>query len=188
MLQVPPQSPKGIKYIFPASGWLWEILAMTASFGCTVSVLAILVKMKDQPLSNWTFFLSLPATVAVFITLVKSTTIFSVSACIGQYKWLYFRSAARSLHDLDLFEEASRGPVGSFRLLAGTRWGLASIGAVATILALGSDALVQQVVKFTLHDVAVNGGNASFGLARHYSTGAQFSQGTPFTVEGMYPN
>ena len=160
-------------------------MAMTASFGCMVCVMAILVKMKDQPLSNWTFFLSLPATVAVFITLAKSTTIFSVAACIGQYKWLYFRSAARSLHDLDLFEDASRGPIGSIRLLTSTQWGLASIGAVATILALGFDAFVQQVIKFTPHDIAINGGNASFGLAHNYHGGAQSFQGSAYIIEGM---
>lgn len=169
-------------------GWSWEILAITVSLGCMTSIVTILLKMKDHPLSEWTFSLSLPATIAIFSTAAKSTAGFAVAACISQYKWLYFKTAMRTLGDFDLFEEASRGPVGSLRLLATRPRGLASIGAAATILALGFDVFIQQIIRFTPFDVAVDDGRASFGLAHSYRARARSTDGVGvnFQFEGNY--
>lgn len=160
---------------------------MSASVGCMVSIAVILVKMKDQPLSRWTFFLSLPATVAIFATASKSTAALAVAACISQSKWLHFSMATRILGDLDLFEEASRGPIGSLKLLATRPRGLASIGAVATVLALGLDVFIQQVIRFSPVDVARDDGNALFGLTHTYYGGAKLvaSSSATFGIEGM---
>jgi len=35
---------------------------------------------------------------------------FVISICIGQAKWVYYRTKSRSLMELELIEEASRGP------------------------------------------------------------------------------
>ncbi len=65
-------------------------------------------------------------------------------------------------------------------------WKLATIGAVITILALGIDAFVQQVVSFDNQNVAVSDGIASFGLARNYSGGAHASTGIFWAIDGTY--
>ncbi|KAK1765971.1 hypothetical protein QBC33DRAFT_612101 [Phialemonium atrogriseum] len=148
-------------------GWSWEILAITVSLGCMTSIVTILVKMKDHPLSEWTFSLSLPATISISSTAAKSTAGFGVAACISQYKWLYFKMAARTLGDFDLFEEASRGPVGSLRLLATRPRELASIGARGYYTRFG----------FTPFTVAVDDGRASFGLAHRYRASARSIDG-----------
>ncbi|KAL2183361.1 hypothetical protein L209DRAFT_767441 [Thermothelomyces heterothallicus CBS 203.75] len=154
-------------------GWSWEILAMIASFGCTASIVAILAFMDDRPLADWHFFLSISATIAIFGTALKSTAAFAVGGCVSQYKWLYFKSSPRKLVDLDLIDEASRGPLGSLVLLARRPMGLASIAAAVTLLALAVETFVQQTVTFTPRNVAVDDGNAVLGLAHTYNGGAK---------------
>ncbi|ORY69038.1 uncharacterized protein BCR38DRAFT_472446 [Pseudomassariella vexata] len=166
-------------------GWIWEALSVTASFGCMVAVMVILIKMQEQPLSDWAFFISLNATIAIFITAAKSMLLLSVAACISQCKWTHFKASARKLHELDLFEEASRGPLGSLVLLFRVRWrlGVATLGGLATILALGIDAFAQQVVTLYSRDVPSDDGNATFGLSHFYDSGAtmQEQSGNAFT-------
>lgn len=154
-------------------GWFFEILAMVASFACMASIVAILAVMDDRPLTEWHFFFSIPATVAIFGTALKSTAAFAVAGCVSQYKWLHFKSSPRKLVDLDLIDDASRGPLGALVLLARRPMGLASIAAAVTLLALAVETFVQQTVTFTPRNVLVDDGEAVLGLAHTYDGGAR---------------
>ena len=44
--------------------------------------------------------------------------VLSVAAAIGQSKWLWFQDDSRILQDIELFDDASRGPLGSLRMLS----------------------------------------------------------------------
>jgi hypothetical protein len=152
---------------------------MAASFLCTAAVIAILAGINNKPLSRWTFIISLNATIAVFITAAKSTAILSVASCQSQCKWLHFKKSARKVHELELFENASRGPWGSLLLLSliRSRLGLiAGIGAIATIFALGIDASAQQLVGLNSRPVEVDH-DAAFGLSYMYDGGTQSDSG-----------
>ena len=150
--------------------WWWELTSVIGSALCTASIVAILASMHGKPLSNWTFLLSLPATIALFSTAAKLLAGVAAAAGISQSKWLHFRSNPRPLRDFDLFENASRGPMGSLRLLGFGPWGLVSIGAFATVLAVGFDVFAQQLVQLDIKDVMVDDGTAVLGLAHEYIT------------------
>ncbi|KLU85043.1 hypothetical protein MAPG_04075 [Magnaporthiopsis poae ATCC 64411] len=152
--------------------WWWEMLAIVASLLCMAGIVIILARMNGRPLTNWTFFLSLPATIAVFSTAAKSLAAVAIGASISQSKWLHFRAGPRPLGDLDRFEEASRGPMGSLKLVGAGPWGLVTIGALATVLALGFDVFIQQLVRLDPRDVAFDDGRAALGLSHDYITGA----------------
>ena len=151
---------------------------MIVSFGCMVAVVAILASMQSTPLSHWTFPIALNATIAIFITTSKSMALLVIAACIAQSKWILLKSSRmpRRLQELDLFEEASRGPLGAIMLLPRVHWDswIASIGAIATILALGIDTFAQQVVRLETVTIEVADNNVSFGLSRLYNSSAQF--------------
>ncbi|KAK3899054.1 hypothetical protein C8A05DRAFT_46780 [Staphylotrichum tortipilum] len=153
--------------------WRWELLSLAFSVGCMISIVAILFTFQDRPQSEWRGgSLSITGTLAIFSTSANMAAALAVGACISQYKWLHFRKAPHQLSDLDLLEEASRGPLGSLTLLTKRPRGLASIGAVVTLLALGFDVFVQQTVSFEPRDVAMDDGNATLGLAHAYDSGA----------------
>lgn len=117
--------------------------------------------------------ISLNATIAALITAAKSTAMLSVAACISQWKWAYFRSKRRRLADLDIIEEASRGPLGSVQMLTSVTWGLGTLGAIVTIVALGIDTFAQQVISTDAVTRWTDDGTASFGLAHSYNGSAR---------------
>jgi hypothetical protein len=71
------------------------------------------------------------------------------------------------MRDLEIFDQASRGPWGSLQLLAKTRspW-LVGLGAAITIVAIGIDPFMQQIIQFTLWPKLVGDGfGAPFGAS-----------------------
>ncbi len=132
---MPPPPPSSSN---PLSEWKLELFGLAFSIGCMASIIAILSTYQDRPQADWRGgALTITGTLAVFSTAANLSAALAVGACISQYKWLHFKRMPRSLTDLDLLEEASRGPLGSLLLLVKQPMGLASIGAAVTLLALG---------------------------------------------------
>lgn len=75
--------------------------------------------------------------------------LFAVSSAMGQVKWDWIREQHRPLRDLDLLDEASRGPLGSIEMLFHrTIFSVASLGSVVTLLNLAVGPFVQQITQF----------------------------------------
>ncbi|KAH7093249.1 hypothetical protein FB567DRAFT_170781 [Paraphoma chrysanthemicola] len=178
----PPTSSREVQPMF---FWFWETISMIASAACLMAVIIILAWMNSKPLDRWTIDISLNATIAIFITAAKSLALLVIGACIAQSKWIRFKTAPRKLTELDLFENAARGPLGSLMLLLQVRWhsGFASVGAILTILALGVDTFAQQVIRLDTRNVEVLDGGASFSISHNYTGGARFMQPHPVDVE-----
>ncbi|KAK1998298.1 hypothetical protein LX36DRAFT_700379 [Colletotrichum falcatum] len=71
---------------------------------------------KDSPF--FYLFGNLQSAVAFITTLLRCFMLYPVASAMGQLKWHYFqRSSARRISDLQAFEEASRGILGSFQLI-----------------------------------------------------------------------
>ena len=175
------------KWKLPKLFWFWECMATIASAACMTAVVIILARMESKALRHWTLPISLNATVAIFITVAKSMSLLVIAACIAQSKWIRFKSSVRRLQEFDLFDNAAHGPSGALILLSRVRWGLASAGAVATVLALGVDTFAQQVIGLKTRNIEAPGGyDASFGLSHAYSGGSLFSTfGTGNSIIGQ---
>ncbi len=95
--------------------WLWEILAVflsLSSFSALVIVLSVYDGRAVPQLR-----ISLNAIVSILGTISKTSMMFSITATISQFKWLLFSGKTRQLKDLQLYDDASRGPLGSSALL-----------------------------------------------------------------------
>ena len=134
------------------------------------SVIIILSVTQNKPLSHWKFPIQPNSLVSVFSTLSNFAMLLGVSEGISQLKWIYFQERRHRLFDLQVFDEASRGPLGSFRLL----WMLklhavvASVGAIITIVALAMDPFTQQVLAFPALTVNATNATAALPIARAY--------------------
>lgn len=72
-----------------------------------------------------------------------------VCGCLSQLKWLWYHRGTQKLDDFEVFDAASRGPFGAALLLYRLKlWDLASLGSLVTLLALASDAFIQQSLRF----------------------------------------
>ncbi|KAL1865343.1 hypothetical protein Daus18300_007233 [Diaporthe australafricana] len=75
---------------------------------------------------------------------------------MGQAKWDWVSEQPRPLRDLQLLDEASRGPLGSFEVLFHrTVLSITTLGSVATILNLALGPFVQQLIDMQIAPVPV---------------------------------
>jgi hypothetical protein len=154
-------------------GWLLEILSMIASLCCTLALAFLLFKVQDKPYENWKFYVGLNPTISTLTTVARGTLLLSASACLSQGKWLHFVKQSQ-LHALDVFDQASRGPLGALNIIikTNTYLGLPTLAAAITVLALAIGPFAQQVVDYDQGSIPTQGQSASYDYAHEYTSGA----------------
>ncbi|KAK1842352.1 hypothetical protein CCHR01_15028 [Colletotrichum chrysophilum] len=158
-----PSRPDTIVYkrysLFSCTEWVLEIITSIGSLIILAAVAVIFRTVNNQPLSNWTFPISLNAVISIL------TTACSAAIMHG----LHFKNGPQKLEHLERFDEASRGPLGSLKFLVSMKWNLATIGALVTIFRLGLSPLAQQVVKIEERFIPTTDNNVTFGYTHTYN-------------------
>ncbi|KAF2648544.1 hypothetical protein K491DRAFT_612578, partial [Lophiostoma macrostomum CBS 122681] len=99
--------------------WRWELFTFALGTGAFVSIIALLFQYhgKAPPILPFgSVRVQLTAVIAALTQVAQSALLVPVASCIGQLKWTWFQRSERVI-DLDRFDQASRGPDGSLRLL-----------------------------------------------------------------------
>lgn len=87
--------------------------------------------------------------------------------CISQWKWNHLRADTRSLADFQLFDSASRSPLGAAELLVKLRHThLARAGAAVLVLSLSAPAITQVAIGYGEGTVPAGGGDAAISATR----------------------
>ncbi|KAK7708993.1 hypothetical protein SLS64_006474 [Diaporthe eres] len=109
---------------------------------------------------------------------MKSSIMLAAAACTSQLKWRHFTLLPRPLQHLQLYEDASRGPWGSIKLLfkLRTRAITAYLLAIVTLAGLAIEPSAQQVLDFP----------SRLGVQTNIS--ATIGEAEVFDVETMYTN
>ncbi|KAI0549841.1 hypothetical protein F4679DRAFT_544869 [Xylaria curta] len=141
-----------------ASTWLWEILSIILSGICIILIFVILKIHNQKPVPQFAYGITLNAIISTLATFSKSLLLVSVAAAISQLKWHWFQNTeGRRVIDTQRFDDASRGPWGSLVFLAGpSRWSLASMGALVSILALAFEPFTQQLTTYPARKTVVS--------------------------------
>lgn len=146
-----PSRPDTIVYkrysFFGCIEWVLEIVTSMGSLVILAAVAVIFRTVDNQPLSDWTFPVSLNAAISILTTACSAAIMHGISTFISQLMWLHFKNGAQKLEHLEKFDEASRGPLGSLKFPVSMKLNLATIGALVTVFRLGLSPLAQQVVK-----------------------------------------
>jgi hypothetical protein len=108
----PPSQLKGFSF----SDWWWEIVSWAIGTLVFFMLLALLGFFKNRSLSSWHSKVSLNAMISALGQLAQSAFAVSLASCLGQLKWDWLR-ARKSISDIEIFDEASRGPLGSLLLI-----------------------------------------------------------------------
>lgn len=181
----PPGQEKSRKKRQTATGgfltaWWWEITAEVISLVCMGMILYVLARINDRRLSDWTYRIQPNSVISVLTTAGKTSMFVAIASCLRQLKWRHFAAKPRPLRHVELFEEASRGPLGSLLLLTDLSvrsvlaWGLAAV----TILSLGVDPAAQQILEYPTRATILNGSKAELAVARSYLSRTFNSSGT----------
>ncbi|KAH0548667.1 hypothetical protein GP486_007789, partial [Trichoglossum hirsutum] len=144
-------------------GWRWELFTWFLGSVGFMLIIVLMGTFKDKPITMWKSKVQITAMVAALSQVAQSALIVSVSSCISQAKWIWVREDRRAI-DLQRFDDASRGPDGSIRLLwhlipwisncsRQRRFQMVYIGVFATILMLAFPAFVQQSVSIKLREI-----------------------------------
>ncbi|KAH7073613.1 hypothetical protein BKA63DRAFT_575899 [Paraphoma chrysanthemicola] len=134
--------------------WLLEAFASVFSLALFASIIGVLAwydqaiygdatDNSKSPNKRPTIF----PVLAILGAIMRAAMLLPVATAIGQLKWGWFRTGQRLL-DMERFDEAARGMLGSAKLLWTLRFrNVATVGAALTILTLPLDALVQSAVR-----------------------------------------
>lgn len=136
--------------------WSGETFVMSFSFLSFLVIVIVLAIYDQKPSPSLKWGLKLNTVISILAIASKSSLMFVVSESIGQLKWIWFRTGKRRLKSLQSFDEASRGPLGSFSLLftrPNRKSGLVTLGAAITVLALAFEAFMQQIMSYPIRQV-----------------------------------
>ncbi|KAF2478285.1 uncharacterized protein BDR25DRAFT_309066 [Lindgomyces ingoldianus] len=156
--------------------WLWEASACVVAVCAHFAMIALLGVYDGSRVSSWTGSWSLNSNISFMITIIKGAALIPVGGALSQLKWRRFWNY-RKLTDMDFFDDASRGTLGSLRLLWHLKfWHFASFGAILTLAAFTMDTLVQNVVD-TEHKLEITRGVATLPRTNNYATFNMYTSG-----------
>ncbi|KAF2802018.1 uncharacterized protein BDZ99DRAFT_429256 [Mytilinidion resinicola] len=150
--------------------WWWEIGAAMLGTVSMLLIIAVLFKVQNKPLQDWTLPIQPNSLIAVFTTIGRTAIMVPIASCIAQLKWQHFDHRARQLNHLRLFDDASRGPWGAVTMVYGVRCQalLASTLALVTVLGLGIEPSAQQILNFSHRVTLLKNASAEIGIADSY--------------------
>ena len=113
--------------------WLWELGGIIGSLLCLAGIIALTASLDNKPLPGWSqpheicvpslspqycgkVTVSINSIIAWLSTGAKICVLIPVTRALGQLKWIWFSENERCLSDLNKFDSAARGMVGSVML------------------------------------------------------------------------
>lgn len=157
------------------SDWLWEWVAVIFSVLCMTAIAIIALNIDGIRLSQWHLDLQPSTVISILTTACQSSLVFSLAEIIGFSKWFYFKTRSRCLIELDVFDAASRGPLGSLNLLwpgrSGLRPWIAYASASITIVALTMGPFSQQIIRLRDSQVLFTQANSNVFVANTWDSG-----------------
>lgn len=97
--------------------WIPEIICLLIGLASVGAIIGVLAHFNDRALPQWPYSITLNTIIALLTALANGTLAVPLSNGISQMKWDRFKQDRAPLTDLDLFDQASRGPLGASRLI-----------------------------------------------------------------------
>lgn len=184
--------------------WVAEIAGIVGSISFLLALAVVLATYDGKPVFDW-HGVTLNAIISVLSTASKASLLFVVEELISQWKWIIFTSEERPLADFDRIDSASRGPLGSLKVLWMRRTmyalsilytilqfsdsyfnsGLVQVGAIIVLLSIAVDPFTQQLVQYKQDVVYTPDTETTTKQARRYSKGNEYFR-QKLMIEGLY--
>lgn len=155
--------------------WCWELVAAAISLAVFAAVIIVLKVYDGNSLPQLPAGITLNTTVSLIAAVSKTALLLVASTTMSQFKWLWIHKSSRKLQDLQAFDEASRGPWGALTLLQHSRLSVASLGALVTLLLLGFDPFIQQLITTPERILSSKTGSTAVHMASTFNQYAQLS-------------
>ncbi|KAK4185690.1 hypothetical protein QBC35DRAFT_476103 [Podospora australis] len=97
--------------------WIWELASSGIALGVLAGIVVTLATSSGKEIPKWPLSLNLGSLIAMYTTLLRALLFYTLSEVIGQEKWAWINHSHKLRH-LDTFDVASRGALGSLRLIS----------------------------------------------------------------------
>jgi hypothetical protein len=129
--------------------WIAEILWCVVGLGSGAAIITVLAQHNGQRAPKWPLGISLNTVLALLASVAKASLLIPVVEGLGQLRWIWFSRRARPVDDFELFDSATRGTLGSLRLLAARKGGvLGFVAALVTVASLLVSTVTQAVIQY----------------------------------------
>jgi hypothetical protein len=95
---------------------VYEILASIISLAMLAAIFGVLRHYNSTDVALWSHSWSLNSLVGLLATISQISMAVPLTSGISQLKWVWYKDSQK-LSDLDKFDQSSRGPMGSAKLL-----------------------------------------------------------------------
>ncbi|KAE8153547.1 hypothetical protein BDV25DRAFT_136840 [Aspergillus avenaceus] len=127
--------------------WVWEIILCTGSLLSLAAIIGVLLAYNGKATPNWPQGITINSFLSWLSQILTACMAGAIAASISQSKWAHFSTGDRSLADMNLYDRASRGILGSAIFLWRSKMRRSAVlGATVTVLAVGVGPFVQQMV------------------------------------------
>lgn len=168
--------------------WIYEVAACAVSFAAFFSIVGVLKHYEGRSQPEWPWSITINSVISWCTTVMEACLLVSVTACISQATWAHFRAKPQTLVDIDVHDSASRGPMGSLRLLLTFKAKyIANFAALITILAIGIDPTTQQALAIKSISANSSASVATLGRAQAFLnyTGSENEAGISLPTSAM---
>ncbi|KAI7775452.1 hypothetical protein LA080_006784 [Diaporthe eres] len=155
--------------------WWLEGLAIVVSLLRLAAIVGLLYHFDGKEQPDWSYWINLNTVVATLSTILSP-----VAPAISQYKWYWFHHHPRRLIDIVRFDEASRGLMGSLKLLLRPRK-----SALVFVLSAVVGPFTQQTIRTFGCDLLYHNALASVPVAEYLDYRMDidtYNSGDPFIV------
>ncbi|KAI1457061.1 hypothetical protein F4805DRAFT_205981 [Annulohypoxylon moriforme] len=137
------------KRITLAKIWWLEMSACLLVVATIGALVGTVQPYQGRPLPQWPYSLSINTIVSFYSEIMRAAMILVLGECLSQLKWSWF-TQPRPLDHMEYYDNASRGPWGSAKLLWALRLRalLPSLGGIMMILSLLLVPFIQQIIQF----------------------------------------
>ncbi|KAJ4366794.1 hypothetical protein N0V83_007319 [Neocucurbitaria cava] len=142
--------------------WLPEIISVLVALAVLLEIVILLAVYDGHPNPLWSGGITLNAIISFASMVFRTSLMVPVASCLSQLSWVWLAQGRRQLFDVVRFDQASRGPYGSLKLLF---WhpvqSYTFIGACVTILSLVIGPFPQQSMVF-YSDLVIDSSTISY--------------------------
>lgn len=160
------------------SGMWQELIALVLLFSAEFTACTTLWMFDGQPVQNWPLSITVGTLIAAYSAILRMAAAFLLAEGLARLKWYWYHTGARPLHDLVLFDDATRGPWGAFCLLrklnCSAPW--QSLGCILVLLLLLVGPFEQEMLQYIPCSANVTTANGAASIAR---TAVFLGQGYP---------
>ncbi|KAH7118549.1 hypothetical protein B0J13DRAFT_680907 [Dactylonectria estremocensis] len=170
------------------TAWALEYWALVGSVTSLVAMVALLRVFDGKEVFAWNS-ITLNTVISILSLTMKANLAYILAECMAQWKWILFAREERPLMDFDRIDAATRGPLGSLRILIRTKSApCLQFGAVLTLLVVGLDPLAQQLVQLRQNIVFERGNTQDSSDVALISRAPLYAMGKTTVLQNVVAN